>query len=258
MRKILLIMLCSVFLLSHCVVLCAANGDKTDSWLTVAEDIGTEAHMEVAEKLAADEWWRFFWGILALMVIIIITSYVLYSNNIWAANADGQHEKVKKLKRVRHIMAALWTIVAVAGLITIRIYMQPYNVRCESDTYNTMYWNEVQEGLGDYAKTGNVTLDLIVRKSISGCDDVFGTIIVDETKYVISSDDTVEDEDCYTLIFKEEGGSILDMGVRMISTKDFSMFIYRDASKSGVNEFVGPAKTVEEAQDIYTSINELK
>lgn len=221
----------------------------------VTADAGTKAYMVKAEKLATGEWWKFFVGIAVLAVIIIMVSYGRYNHNIWAANANGQHDKAKKLKKTRHIAAAVWVLIAATGLITIKLYMKPYNKKYEAGTYNTMNWYDVQNGLGDYAKTGNIKLDVVVRRSIFGLDDVFGTAVVDGTKYVVSTHNTVEDGDMYTLYIEEEGNLLPDLGVIMNVTKDLEIFTYRDTSKSGPNEFVGPAESVEEAQDIYEKLD---
>lgn len=256
MKKFLLILFCCVLIFNYCSIVYAADisGDPLGG-ITVASDIGTEAHMTNAEELAAGEWWKFLVGISVLTVIIVLVSYVMYNHNIWAANVNGRHDKAEKLKKTRHIVAAVWVFIAVAGLITIKLYMKPYSVKYEAGTYNTMYWHEVQNGLGDYAKTGNITLDLVIRRSIFGLDDVFGTAVVDGTKYVVQAHSTVEKDDTYTLYLAEEGASLPDLGVVMNVAKDFEAFTYRDTSKSGPNEFVGPAKSAEEARDIYEKFN---
>ncbi len=257
MKKILLSMLCSVFLLSNCVILYASDisGISLDG-LKVQPDIGTEAHMVNAEALAAGEWWKFFAGIAVLTSIVVITSYVKANQNIWAANANGQHGKAEKLKKARHIVAVAWVFIAALALILINIYMKPYSIKREAKAYEELYILNRIYGFEtpEEPEISNITLDLVVRRSVFGVDDVFGTAVVDGNRYVISSHSTVEKGDMYSLCSLREGALLPDLGVTIYTTKDFDMFIYHDSYKTSSGDFVGPAESVAEAEEIYAEL----
>lgn len=231
------------------------SGNRLDA-LKVQPDIGTEAHMLNTEALANAEWWKFFVGIAVLIVIIVITSYVKFNQNIWAANVNGQHDKAEKLKKTRHIMAAVWVSVAAIVLTLIKVYMMPYNVKLEAKAYdeeyllNRVYGVEMPREL----MTSNIKFDLVIRRSVIGTDNVFGTIDVDGGRYVISSGSTVEKSNMYSLCSEREGVFRPDLGVSVYTTKDFTKFKYDDSYKDDISSFVGPAESVEEVEKIYTEI----
>ncbi len=260
-KYMIVIISCFLVLISYMIVLAEgtdiAGKDVATASLIVQSGIGSEGYMAEAKAAAADEWWKLFWCVAVLTVIIIIISYVRYGNNIWAANATEQHEKVKRLKLARHIAAGIWVVVATGILIAIKIYKEPWNIKGEFGAYNTICTSGVLESSQEYPETSRIIFDIVARKCIFKRDEVFGTVIVEGTSYVILPDSTEETDELYTLIFREEGGSLLELGLVIKTSKDFDMFIYHDP-KLGPYDFIAPAETIEEAEIVYASFKELK
>lgn len=227
--------------------------------LRVQPDIGAEAHMINAEALANAEWWKFFAGIVVLTIIIVITSYVKFNQNIWAAGVNGWHDKAEKYKKTRHIVAVLCVSVAAVILALFKVYMMPYTVSFEARAYDELYLLNHIYGfeVPDEPVTSNITFDLVIRRSIVGTDNVFGMFVVDESRYVIYSDSTVEKSGMYSLCSGKEGEFLPDLGVSMYTTKDFTKFKFYDSYKEDICDFVGPAKSVEEAEEIFVEIDQM-
>ncbi len=233
------------------------SGNHLDA-LRVQPDIGAKAHMINAEALANAEWWKFFAGIAVLTIIIVITSYVKFNQNIWAAGVNGWHDKVEKYKKTRHIAAIVWVSVAAIILALLKVYMMPYTVSFDAKAYDEEYLLNRVYGIemSREPMTSNITFDLVIRRSVLDVDDVFGSIIVDEGRYVVRSYSTVEKSGMYSLGSEREGVFPPDLGVSVYTTKDFTKFKFNDSYKDDIDDFVGPAESVEKAQEIYVEIKQ--
>ncbi len=92
----------------------------------------------------------------------------------------------------------------------------------------------------------------MIKRSVIGNDDVFGTVITNGIKYIVRSEDCDEEGDIYILWAYEEGAAFPVLPLIIKATKNFEIFTHENRSSTyGVREFVGPAGSVEEAKDIY-------
>ncbi len=103
-------------------------------------------------KLASGEWRKLFIGILILTVILVSVCYVKINNNIRIAGGKGENVKVCRLKWIRHAVAAMIVLAAAGTLVFTKVYMKPYNISFDADTYNTWCWSPYIYD-GEYVET---------------------------------------------------------------------------------------------------------
>ena len=185
--------------------------------------------------------------------------YFGYGILIGGTGMNGQIERKKKLRKDRNIALLILLLFLIVSLTMICLYMKPQRIEREYQAYNTGYkYGETGES-SEFSLTHNIVFDISVKKGMFKDDELTGSIMVEDTEYIVSSDNLTETADMYKLIIYTEDGSVLDFDSRLDIniSKDFEMFKF-ESSSYGPYSYIAPAENVDEAKKISERFEKLE